>query len=302
MKRRTFEAERAGKLADQVARGLEFSAAQAKALVEAGAVYLSGRRQRDPDVVVPKGMTVSVVLEESGSSPLVSASRPPLRVLYEDRWLLVVDKPPFVTAQPTPSRRGDSLVDLASEHLGKDAGLVHRLDRETSGVTVFGKTKEATSELAEQFRKRTAKKRYLAVTGPLAPESARIDLPLSPDPSRPGRYRATRAANGAPAVTDLVSLHRAPSFSLVAAYPLTGRTHQIRAHLAAAGAPIAGDTRYGGAKAIDGVPIPRYLLHAQALALTHPGSGKPVLFEAALPEDMAGWFARAQVPPPSGGW
>jgi 23S rRNA pseudouridine1911/1915/1917 synthase len=302
MKRRVFPAEGAGTLAELVARTLARQAEEARALVEAGAVYVAGKRVRDPARAVAKGSAITVVLEERGTSALDRPAPPPLVVLFEDADLLAVAKPAGIPSQPTPSRAGDSLVDLASAHLGRTAGLVHRLDLETSGLTVFGKSSAATSALAAEFREGRARKRYLALTGPTCPERAHVDLPLSRDPSRPGRWRATRAANGLSAETDLVRLFAGPDFALVAALPLTGRTHQIRAHLTALSAPIAGDARYGGPMTLAGEPIRRCLLHAQALRLSHPRTGRPILLEAPPPEDLAAWFSRAGVPVPSGEW
>jgi 23S rRNA pseudouridine1911/1915/1917 synthase len=302
MKRRTFKNEGpALALAGALERFLGLPVAQARALVEAGAVYVAGRRCRAPDATVGAGQAVVVVLEEGGQSPLVPAvPAPALRILAEDGWVLAVDKPAGVPAQPTAGRVGASLVDLASAHLGRAAGLVHRLDRETSGVTVFGKTAAATSALAGEFREGRARKRYLAVTGPGLPAQGRIDLPLSRDPARPGRFRATRAANGVPALTDFRALHRGPAFCLVELLPRTGRTHQLRAHLAALGQPLLGDERYGGADGAGGLGAPRCLLHAQALLLAHPQTGRPLLLEAPLPDDLGRFFAAAGLVPPSG--
>jgi 23S rRNA pseudouridine1911/1915/1917 synthase len=287
VKRRTFRAEGAlGRLAlaDAVARELQLAPAEARALVEAGAVYLAGRRCRDPRASLAAAPVVMVVLEEGGQSALALPPAPPaLRVLWEDAALVAVDKAPGITAQPTEARVGDSLVDLVSTHLGAPAGLVHRLDRETSGVTVFGKTPAATSALAAQFREGTAKKRYLAACGPGLAPSGTVDLPLSKDPARPGRYRATRAANGVPALTHYETLYAGAGFCLVLLLPQTGRTHQLRAHLTALGAPILGDARYGGAASAAGVQAPRCLLHAQVLELAHPVSGAPLRLVAPVP-------------------
>ncbi|RKG69715.1 RluA family pseudouridine synthase, partial [Corallococcus terminator] len=251
MKRRTFRSEGAhvGRaLADAVAAELGLPVADARRLVEVGAVYVAGRRARDGAARLQAAQVVTVVLEEAGQSPLEASGPPaPLRVLFEDEDVLAVDKPAGLNAQPTEGRVGASLVDVVGAHLGRPAGLVHRLDRETSGVTVFGKSAQATSALAEAFREGTARKRYLAATGPGLPEGGTVDLPLSKDPSRPGRWRATRSANGVPAWTDYRRLFASEAFCLVELLPRTGRTHQLRAHLTALGTPILGDARYGGA-------------------------------------------------------
>lgn len=304
MKRRTFRVEGVlvGKaVARAVADELGLPEPGARGLVEVGAVYVAGKRSRDANARLTAGQVVTVVLEEGGQSPLSETPpAPELRVLYEDADVIAVDKPAGVSAQPTEGRVGDSLVDLVGAKLGRPAGLVHRLDRETSGVTVFGKTAEATSALAAEFREGRARKRYVAATGPGLPPSGTVDLPLSKDPSRPGRWRATRAANGVPALTDFHTLSSGPAFCVVELLPHTGRTHQLRAHLTALGAPILGDARYGGAARAEGVEAARCLLHAQALELGHPRTGKLLRIEAQVPEDLMRFFLAAGVPAPSG--
>ncbi len=306
MKRRTFRVEPAhvGRpLGEAVAVELGLARAEAERLVGVGAVYVAGRRWRDAGARLAAGQSVTVGLVEGGQSPLAAKPSvvPALRVLHEDAAVLAVDKPAGMTAQPTEGRVGDSLVDRVGEYLKRPAGLVHRLDRETSGVTVFGKTPEATSALAGEFREGRARKRYLAAVGPVALASeGTIDLPLSKDPSRPGRWRATRAANGISALTLYRVLHAGPEFTLVELLPQTGRTHQLRAHLTALGAPILGDSRYGGAARAGGLEAPRCLLHARTLEMAHPDSGHPVRFEAPVPEDLARFFAAAGVEAPSG--
>jgi 23S rRNA pseudouridine1911/1915/1917 synthase len=274
MKRRTFDSADDGPVAQAVARGLDVPLAEAQALVATGAVYVEGRRARDAGAAVRAGARLTVVLEEGGRAVTAAASPPPpLVVLYEDADVIAVDKPAGVTAQPTPGRVGDSLLDLVSARLGHAAGLVHRLDRETSGVTVFGKHPAATRRLAAAFREGRAKKQYLAVTKAGLPASGDIELPLSKDPSRPGRWRASARANGVPAHTRYTRLADGP-VSLVQLFPQTGRTHQLRAHLAGIGHPIVGDRLYGGA------PGPRCLLHAWRLALDG------LEFEAPVPADL----------------
>jgi 23S rRNA pseudouridine1911/1915/1917 synthase len=298
MKRRSFRVEQAGQaLAQAVAAELGVAEAEARQLVEVGAVYLGGRRSREPGLRLEAGQVVMVVLEEGGRSVLEPAvqAAPALRVLYEDGELVAVDKPAGVPTQPTAGRVGDSLVDQVSAYLGREAGLVHRLDRETSGVVVFGKTGQAVSALAAEFRESRARKRYLAVCGPGLPEQGRVDLPLSKDPSRPGRWRASRTANGVPAWTEFRRLYAGSEYSLVELWPRTGRTHQLRAHLVAVGAPILGDSRYGGARRAAGLEAPRCLLHAQALEVHHPRSGQLIRFEAPVPEDMLRFFEAAGI-------
>lgn len=301
MKRRTLEVTpvQEGLAVQRVVRQeLQLAEAEAGALIDRGAVYVDGRRCRDGSAKLRAKQKLTVVLEESGAPSLGAPAAPPgLVVLYEDAELIAVDKPAGLPAQPTPGG-APSLLALVSQRLGREAGLVHRLDRETSGVTVFGKTPAATTDLARQFREGVARKRYLAVVKPGLAPAGRIDLPISKDPSRPGRYRATRAANGIPALTDYARLFESADHALVSLSPKTGRTHQLRAHLTALGCPIAGDRRYGGQELVAGAPAGRCLLHAHALAVTSGGVARS--FIAPLPPDLARIFEADGVRPPEG--
>lgn len=284
MKRRTFVVSTPGRIDGALREALKLSRPEVLAFVERGAVYLNGRRVSDAGVRVGPGQKVMVVLEEGGQSVVAerAAPLPSLVVLYEDVDVIAVNKPAGVVAQPTPGRVGDSLLDLVSAHLRHEAGLVHRLDRETSGVTVFGKHPRATSALAAEFREGRAKKEYVAVTASGLKEQGVIELPLSKDPSRPGRWRASKTANGLAAVTKYRRLSDDGHHAVVALFPETGRTHQLRAHLAGIGFPILGDTLYGGDEA------PRCLLHARTLELP----GFELTVEAPLPEDLSTFRVR----------
>jgi 23S rRNA pseudouridine1911/1915/1917 synthase len=219
-------------------------------------------------------------------------------VLHEDAELLAVDKPAGLPAQPTPGGLR-SLLLLASDHLGREAGLVHRLDRDTSGVMVFGKSPAATSALAASFRTGAARKQYLAVTAAGLPDSGTCTLRLARDRTRPGRWVA-RPRDGLEAETRFRRLAATAELALAGVWPRTGRTHQIRTHLAALGAPIAGDRLYGGPMKLQGKDIGRSLLHAHLLLLPHPRTGAPLLLCAPLPADMAPWFAALETDPPEG--
>lgn len=300
MKRRVFEVApgEAGPLAALLSARLGLEPAHADALVRHGAVYLKGRRETDPTAAAAVGDKVLVVLEESGR-PVLAPVEPaaPLHVLHRDRAVLAVDKPAGLPAQATPGGAA-GLVELVSAHLGRPAGLVHRLDRETTGVTLFGLTPESTAALAAAFRTGRAEKQYLAATGPGLPDAGTVDLPLSRDPGRPGRWQASARAHGVPAVTDFRRLGGGDGFALAALWPRTGRTHQLRAHLTSLGAPILGDVRYGGARAVGGEPVTRCLLHAHVLRLPHPETGAVLTVVAPVPDDLARFFVRAGVPVP----
>ena len=301
MKRRSFEVGPAesGSLAGLLAARLEGGPSEASALVRRGAVYVRGRRVTDPDRPLQPGDRVLVVLEEGQGSMLAPAPElPPLRVLHRDRSLLAVDKPAGLPAQPTPGGATNLLGRVAVE-LGCTPGLVHRLDRETSGVTVFGLDRRATAALSAAFREGRVAKQYLAATGPGLPEAGVVDLPLSRDPARPGRWRATVQAHGIRAVTGFRRLGTGPGFALAVLWPRTGRTHQLRAHLAALGAPLLGDARYGGAREAGGQRVARCLLHAQGLVLPHPETGEPVMLQAPVPDDLGRLFTRCGVAIPA---
>jgi 23S rRNA pseudouridine1911/1915/1917 synthase len=302
VKRRTFVAIGPARLQRVVQVGLAISASEAKALVERGAVYVKGRRAKDAGVAVAGGDPVTVVVEEGGRPVPAAGPPPPLRVLFEDADVLAVDKAPGIPAQPTPGGEPVHLLGQVSGYLGAQAGLVHRLDRMTSGVTVFGKHPDATSALAAAFREGRAKKRYLAVVaeGALPSGTGRIDLPLARDPGRVGRWRALKGATGVAALTLYQRLYQGRGFCLVALYPQTGRTHQLRAHLRAVGAPIAGDALYEGPSVLGDLGAERCLLHAHALCLPHPRTGADWLVEAPLPADLEQFFRQAGVGPPVG--
>jgi 23S rRNA pseudouridine1911/1915/1917 synthase len=298
VKRRLLEVapSEAGPLVPLLVARLGVSAADAAALVQRGAVYLRGRRVGASGAQLLAGDKVLVVLEESGRSVLLPEATPPLSVLFQDGHLLAVDKPAGLPAQPTPGG-AHNLAALAAAHLGHPAGLVHRLDKGTTGVTLFGITPEATSALARAFRAGQVRKQYLAATSPSLPEAGTVALPLSRDPSRPGRWRASARAHGLQALTAYRRLGAGPDFALAVLWPLTGRTHQLRAHLASLGAPLLSDTLYGGVR---DARLQRPALHAQLLVFPHPASGAHLTVVAAVPEDLARLFLEAGVEAPRG--
>jgi 23S rRNA pseudouridine1911/1915/1917 synthase len=279
-----------------ISRGL------ARRALEVGGVFLDGRRCKVAGRLLRAGQRVVVNLEEGGrAAPQAAGPLEPARILHRDRALVVVDKPPGVPAQATLVSDRGSLPERVAVSLGDPQSkihLVHRLDRDTSGVTVLARTRSAAQVLAEAFRTGAVAKSYLALCG-RAPEPAegRIEAALDKDPLRPGFRKVS--ARGQPAATRYRTLARglevpgvAPrrlevgAVALILLEPETGRTHQIRVHLAHLGAPILGDRRYGGAAAVADRAIPRAMLHAWRLGLTHP-DGKERRWEAPLPEDFA---------------
>jgi 23S rRNA pseudouridine1911/1915/1917 synthase len=276
-----------------ISRGL------ARRALDAGGVFLDGRRCKLAGRAVREGQAVVVNLEEAGRGSTPPAPLERRRLLYADEHMVAVDKPPFVPAQPTLTTDQGTLPELVSSLLGAPVTLVHRLDRETSGVTVLARTREAAAALSEAFRAGGPKKTYLALCARApSPFSGVLDDPLGPDPARPGR-RCVRAG-GEPAVTRYSTVGQGlAGVALVTCWPETGRTHQIRAHLAHAGAPLLGDPRYGGPRQVLGTSLPRVMLHARRLTLEHPARKEQLALEAPVPEDFLA-VLRALVPAAAG--
>ncbi|HET8733808.1 MAG TPA: RluA family pseudouridine synthase [Anaeromyxobacteraceae bacterium] len=263
------------------------SRGEARRVLERGGVFLDGKRCKVAGRTVRRGSQVTVNLEEAGRG---ADAPPPLdrsRLLYADEAIAIVDKPAGVPAQATLTSDRGHLPELVSALLGTPVRLVHRLDRETSGVTVLARTAEAERTLAAAFRDGGPEKTYLALCARApAPPEGRIDAPLGKDPSRPGRRAVL--ASGDPAATRYRTLAIGPGgAALVEARPETGRTHQIRVHLAALGAPLLGDSRYGGPRMVGPLPVPRVMLHALRLEIDHPATGARTTFEAPVPADLA---------------
>jgi tRNA pseudouridine32 synthase / 23S rRNA pseudouridine746 synthase len=202
------------------------------------------------------------------------------RILHHDAQIVVADKPAGLLSVPG---RGAHLADCLIARLARvfpEVLLVHRLDRDTSGVMIFALTPAAQRALSAEFEARRTKKVYLArVWGAMAGKAGRIDLPLIVDwPNRP-RQKVDHA-EGRPSVTDWRAVRVEAGTTRVRLMPVTGRTHQLRVHMAAIGHPILGDTIYAEGAARD---FPRLMLHAESLRIRHPEAGKSFTFKAAAP-------------------
>jgi 23S rRNA pseudouridine1911/1915/1917 synthase len=210
-------------------------------------------------------------------------------VLYEDADLLIVNKPAGLVVHPAYKHPSDTLVDAVfarqAAHLEPRPWLLHRLDRDTSGVVAFAKSLRARVSLTRQFERRTIEKRYLAVTsGVPEPACDFIDAPLRRDTA--DRRRTVVAADGQPAETWYQVLASEQGYALVLVRPLTGRTHQIRVHLASRGTPVAGDICYDEHHERRTHLAPRVMLHAWQLACTHPATDSLFRALAPVPPDM----------------
>ncbi len=216
-------------------------------------------------------------------------SEPQLRIVHLDEALAVVDKPAGLVVHPAPSHTGPTLVDELGDVLGgggdpERPGIVHRLDKGTSGLLVVARSDEAHAALQAQVQRREVERVYLALAGGrLGSRTGTIDAPIG----RASRQRHRMAVSGAAsrqARTHFTVLELLPLESFVEARLETGRTHQIRAHFAAIGHPLTGDVTYGGARRYD---LRRQFLHAHRLAFDHPESGERLSFESELPADLA---------------
>ncbi len=258
-------------------------------LLKNGSVSVNNQPERASYAVQP-GDEIDLELPKA---PLPSAA-PVLTVIYEDADLLVVDKPAGLTVHPARLGGSSTVADFARQRTTdpdpERPGIVHRLDRDTSGLLVIAKTTAAKAVLQQQFRKRTVHKTYRALAiGTLKPPAAAIDLPLSRDPARPLRRLVT--STGKPAITTYRTLETYPGYSQIEVKPQTGRTHQIRVHLAALGHPVAGDIVYGPKTRPLG--LKRQFLHAAELEFTAP-NGKQLHLVSQLPSDLATVLARLQ--------
>lgn len=213
-------------------------------------------------------------------------------VLYKDQDAIALNKPPGLAVQGGTGthRHIDGMLDALRFDATETPRLVHRLDRDTSGVLLLGRTRAATAALGQTFRSRTTRKLYWAITvGVPEAQSGRIDLPLAKLPGPAGEKMVVDRAKGQSATTVYRVIERIGSrLALVALWPWTGRTHQLRVHCAAIGCPILGDGKYGGADAfVTGHPVSRKVhLHARSLTLPHPSRKGDLSVTAPLPDHM----------------
>ena len=216
-------------------------------------------------------------------------------IVHRDEDLAVIEKPAGLVVHAAPSVKGETLVDLLGEVLGGGAterpGIVHRLDKDTSGLMVVARNEEAQRELARMVKTREVEREYTAlVEGRLGSRTGTIDAPLGRD-RRQRTKRAVKGAGSRKARTHFEVIESLPADTLVHARLETGRTHQIRVHFAAIGHPVAGDREYGSTGRHG---LERQFLHASRLAFTHPGTGEPLDFRSELPADLRAALERAQ--------
>ena len=284
-----------------VALAPEFSRSWLQQLIDRGHVMLDGQVQTSASRKVKVRQLLQVALAPTAESLAFRPETMALAVLYEDAHLLVVDKPVGLVVHPAPGNWSGTLLNgLLAHHAGAAslprAGIVHRLDKDTSGLMVVAKTVPAMTSLVRQIAAREVRRIYLALAhGRIPWEAACIEAPIGRDPA--ARLRMAVVHSGKPARTDVDRLAvwepdaatqaRGPAASPVTAVRCrlhTGRTHQIRVHMASRGHPLVGDVVYGGRPMLG---MTRQALHAAELAFAHPESGQQRAFEAPLPADLA---------------
>ena len=293
------ESSDAGKRLDQMLheRLPQFSRSRIQEWIKGGRVLVDGAPERPSRVV--RGAEV-IELEPAQPPPLHAAPEDiPLAVLYEDDDLVAVDKPAGMVVHAGAGVHSGTLVNAllhrfeALSGVGGPLrpGIVHRLDRYTSGVLLVAKNDAAHRHLAAQFSGRRVEKVYLAlVHGRVLRESGRIERPIARDPVHRTRMTA-RLAEGRAAWSEYRVLRRFARFTFLEVRIGTGRTHQIRVHLASIGHPVAGDALYGAPARVEGAPpLGRYFLHAHRIRFRRPSTGEELVVEAPLPAALAEWM------------
>jgi 23S rRNA pseudouridine1911/1915/1917 synthase len=276
-----------------VATTLDLSRNQAATLIANGRVTVDGRREK-ASYRARAGERITVTIPPPPGRT-VAAESIPLEIVYEDDDVLVVDKPAGMVVHPAPGNWSGTLVNalkgrgapLSSGSEEGREGIVHRLDKETSGLLLVAKTDRAHRVLGAELQARRIVRRYAALAwGHLDEDRITIEKPLARDPR--DRKRMAIVSKGRPARTDFTRLARFDSADLLRAHLHTGRTHQIRVHLASIGHPVVGDDTYGGGGGRRLVQLPprRHFLHAAWLLFRHPVSGKEIDIRSPLPEDL----------------
>ncbi len=275
----------------------EFSRNHLQSLIERGCVSVDGQPQASASRRLKAGQQVEVQLLPTEESRAFRPQAMALSIVHEDEHLLVVDKPAGLVVHPAAGNWSGTLMNgLLARHPAAAtlprAGIVHRLDKDTSGLMVVGKTLAAVTALSRQIAAREVHREYLAVVHGRVDQPCRVDLPLRRDPVSRVKMAVAPAGLGKPAQTDVFPLGvgevAGRAISAVHCVLHTGRTHQIRVHLSQGGHPLVADALYGGAAVLG---LQRQALHAARLSLVHPISGQALRWRAPLPIDMASAWA-----------
>ena len=271
----------------------EFSRSWLQQLIERGHVQVDGQVQTTASRKLKVGHRLRLALVPTAESLAFRAEAMALPIVFEDAQLLVIDKPAGLVVHPAAGHWSGTLLNgLLAHHAGAAslprAGIVHRLDKDTTGLMVVAKTLPAMTALVRQIAARDMRRVYLALAqGEVPWAQLCIEAPIARDPA--SRLRMAVVAGGKPARTDVERLAARGGFSALRCRLHTGRTHQIRVHLASRGYPLVADALYGGRPALG---LARQALHATELGFEHPASGEAVSFQAPLPADLAAAWAQ----------
>lgn len=270
----------------------DFSRSRLQVMIRDGLIQINGVVAEKSGQLVEQGSRVDVHLPPPEVTDLVPEDIP-LAIIFENNDLMVVNKPAGMVVHPSLGHDSGTLVHAALAHapemegIGgeKRPGVVHRLDKDTSGLILLAKNDRSLRWLQDQFRLRKTRKVYLALVDGKPPTPVgRVEAPIGRDPTHRQQMAITTLERGREAVTEYKVLERFPSHTLVEAHPLTGRTHQIRVHLAFLGCPIVGDRVYGHKHV--SLTIERHFLHAARLTICLPGETEARTFDAPLAEDL----------------
>ena len=295
----TVGADEAGARLDVVlAARAGLSRSSAQKLIEDGRVTVAGKSARKRDGLRDGDEVVYEFPPEL--PPALAAEDVPYGIVYEDDWLMVVDKPPGVVVHPAPGNEHGTLAQGLVGHGARGGherrpGIVHRLDKDTSGLLIVSKRDDAYRLLVAAMERREIKRTYLALLGgDLPQDQGTIDAPMGRH-VRDRKRMSLHSHAARPAVTHFRVLGRAAGYTLTQVQLETGRTHQIRVHFAALGYPVAGDVQYGPGTRPDG--LGRQFLHAARLAFAHPEDGRQLEFLSPLPPDLSAFLEAHALPP-----
>jgi len=270
----------------------EFSRARLQGLISDGFVIVNGKAARKGGQQIVHGMRVEIRIPPPEPTDLVPEAIP-LQILFENDDLLVVNKPAGMVVHPAAGHATGTLVHAVLAHVPnisgiggeKRPGVVHRLDKDTSGIILVAKNDVAHHWLQDQFRLRRTKKVYLALVDGLPPTpEGRVEAAIGRNSTHRKLMGVTEANKGREAVSEYFTRETFPKHTLLEVHPLTGRTHQIRVHLAFIGCPVTADVVYGHRKAT--IPLTRHFLHAWKLTIILPGETLPRTFEAPLAPEL----------------
>lgn len=270
----------------------EYSRVRLQNLIKDGFVKVDGETITKPSTILDRLQEIEIIIPEVQSTDLL-AEKIPLSILYEDQNLLVINKPAGMVVHPAAGHASGTLVNAVLGYapdlkgIGGEMrpGIVHRLDKETSGIILVAKNEQSHRWLQDQFRLRKVEKTYLAlVDGKPPTSSGRVEAAIGRDTTHRKKMAVTQPGKGREAVSEYQVIKEFQNHSLIEFHPLTGRTHQIRLHCALLGCPIVGDRVYG--RKNPSLAIDRHFLHAYRLKIILPGEKSPHLFEAPLPERL----------------